>query len=236
MGGRTSSGFLERIDDRLWISEDPLRIFGISLGRRMTVIGLPDGGLFVHSPWEMTSDRKQRFLELGQVRFIVAPGRFHDLYLDEALAAFPQAELHVTPSLFSRFSSRTKTFPLSDRSVSPWGDVIEQHEFLAGILHSETVFFHQESRSLLVTDLCFCLEDRSLMTRLVGGGLGVYHRFSPTRDIHLWTLGQRRRLRDSVERVLEWPFTRIVPAHGELVPENGRAVFEAAFRWVWRKM
>ena len=70
------------------------------------------------------------------------------------------------------------------------------------------------------------------MTRLVGRGFGVYQRFSPTRDIRLWTLGQRRLLRASVERVLEWPFTRIVPAHGERIPENGRTLFEAAFRWV----
>ncbi|MCL4461326.1 MAG: DUF4336 domain-containing protein [Nitrospirae bacterium] len=73
------------------------------------------------------------------------------------------------------------------------------------------------------------------MTRIVGGGLGVHHRFSTTRDIRLWTLGDRRRLRDSVDRVLAWPFTRIVPAHGEMVPENGRAAFEIAFRWIWGK-
>ena len=223
---------LQRLDEHLWIAEDPLPFFGIVLGRRMTVIRLPDGGLFVHSPWEMTADRKPQLEDLGQIRYIVAPGRFHDLYLDQALKAFPLAELHAIPTLFRRFSSRPGTFPLSARDVSPWGDAIEQHEFLAGPFHSETVFFHRESRSLLLADLCFRLGGRGLMTRLVGRGLGVYQRFSPTRDIRLWTLGQRRLLRDSVERVLEWPFTRIIPAHGERIPENGRTVFEAAFRWV----
>ncbi|MCL4461934.1 MAG: DUF4336 domain-containing protein [Nitrospirae bacterium] len=241
MGGRIGSGFreresvLQRIDDHLWIAEDPLKLFGIDLGRRMTVIGLPDGGLFVHSPWEMTAERKRRLLELGHVRFIVASAGFHDLYLDQALAAFPQGEFHAIPSLFRRFSSRLKTFPLSDRAVSPWGEAIEQHVFWAGPFHSETVFFHRESRSLLLADLCFRLEDGGLLARFLGGGFGVYRRFSPTRDIRLWTLGQRRRLRASVDYVLEWPFTRIVPAHGELVLENGRTVFEAAFRWVRRK-
>ena len=95
------------------------------------------------------------------------------------------------------------------------------------------MFFHRESRSLLVTDLCFRLEDRGGTTRLAGRVLGVYQKFSPTRDIRLWTLGDRRRLRDSVDRVLAWPFTRIVPTHGEMVPENGWSAFEAAFRWVW---
>lgn len=241
MGGKIGSAIrergsmLKRIDKHLWIAEDPLQIFGIVLGRRMTVISLPDGDLFVHSPWEMTPDKKLRIEELGQVRYIVAPGRFHDLYLDQALAAFPLAELHAIPSLLRRFSSRPETFPLPDQAGSPWGDAIEQHAFWAGPFHSETVFFHRESRSLLLADLCFRLDNRGLMTRLVGGGFGVYHRFSPTRDIRLWTLGQRRLLRASVERVLEWPFTRIIPSHGEIVPENGRTVFETAFHWVLRK-
>lgn len=121
---------------------------------------------------------------------------------------------------------------LSERTVSPWGDAIEQHEFLAGPFHSETIFFHRESRSLLLSDLCFHLVGGGRMTRLFGGGFGVYNRFAPTRDIRLWSLGQRRLLRASVEKVLEWPLTRIVPAHGEMVPENGREVFEAAFGWV----
>ncbi len=223
---------LQRVDAHLWIAGDPLRVFGIELGRRMTVIALPDGSLFVHSPWEMTPERKRRLLDLGQVRYIVAPGRFHDLYLEQALEAFPQAELHAIPSIFRRFSSRPGAFPLPDRAVSPWGDAIDQHAFRAGPFHSETVFFHRESRSLLPADLCFRLEGRGPMTRLAGHGFGVHQRFSPTRDIRLWTLGQRRLLRASVERVLEWPFERIVPAHGEMIRENGREVFEAAFGWV----
>ena len=76
---------LQRVDEHLWIAEDPLQFFGIVLGRRMTAIRLPDGGLFVHSPWEMTADRKPELEELGQVRYIVAPGRFHDLSLDQEL-------------------------------------------------------------------------------------------------------------------------------------------------------
>lgn len=228
---RERESVLQRIDKHLWIAEDPLQIFGIVLGRRMTVIGLPDGGLFVHSPWEMPADRKPRLEELGQVRYIVAPARFHDLYLEQALEAFSLAELHAIPSIFQGFSSRPGTFPLSDRSVSPWGDAIEQHAVRAGPFHSETVFFHRESQSLLLADLCFCLSDRTLMTQLVGRALGVSNRFAPTRDIRSWTMGCRQELRASIEKVLKWPFTRIIPAHGEIVPENGRQVFREAFRW-----
>lgn len=220
------------IDDRLWVESNPFETLGIVLGRRMMVIRLGDGSLFVHSPGEMTSDRKKRLEDLGTVWYIVAPGRFHDLFLDQALRDFPSAELHAVPSVFSRFSSRPKTYPLSDCSPSPWADEIEQYDFWAGPIHSETVFYHRETRSLILADFCFCLTDRGLMTRLVGGCFGVYNRFSPTRDIRVWTLGNRRRLRASVEKVLEWPFTKIIPSHGEMIRDNGRAVFGAAFRWI----
>ena len=46
-----------------------------------------------------------------------------------------------------------------------------------------------------------------------------------------WTMGCRQELRASIERVLKWPFTKIIPAHGEVVPENGREVFWEVFRW-----
>lgn len=99
---------LQKIDDTLWIAEDPLRIFGIALGRRMTVIGLPDGGLFVHSPWEMTADRKRRLLDLGPVRSIVAPGRLHDLYR----RTLAQRDGILSPE---------EPFPSPDRSLLPSG-------------------------------------------------------------------------------------------------------------------
>jgi len=221
------------VGEHICIEDEPFTFFGVVLGRRMIVIRLADGSLFLHSPGKMTDNRKQQLDALGSVRYIVAPGRFHDLFLDQALEVYPSAELHAIRPILSRFSSHTKTFLLSDRSIPPpWEKEIEQHDFWAGPLHSETVFFHRESRSLLMTDLCFCLSGRGLMTQLVGRGFGVYNHFAPTRDIHLWTLGQQSRLRDSVEKVLAWPFTKIIPAHGEIVRENGREVFQKAFRWI----
>jgi len=222
---------LQSMGKNIWIEEYPCKFFGVVLGRRMTVVRLSNGDLFVHSPGEMTCDRKKRLEELGRIRYIVAPGRFHDLYLEQALGAFPEAELHAVLPVFSRFSSRPRTFLLSDRSSPPWEDEIDQQYFWAGPFHSEMVFFHRESGSLLLADLCFQLSDQGLMTRLAGRVFGVYNRFSPTRDIRLWTMGQKRRVLASVEKVLDWPITRIIPAHGEIVRENGRTAFRDAFLW-----
>jgi len=39
---------LRRLDENLWVLERPLRIFGLEIGARMTVIRLANGGLFLH--------------------------------------------------------------------------------------------------------------------------------------------------------------------------------------------
>ena len=148
---------LQAIGDQIWIEEYPCKFFGVVLGRRMTVIRLTDGSLFLHSPGEMTDDRKQCLESLGRVGYIVAPARFHDLFLDGAIESFPSSELHAIRPVFSRFSSRPKTFLLSGQAVS-WGAEIDHHDFQAGPFHGETVFFHRESHSrfFLPTSVSVC--------------------------------------------------------------------------------
>lgn len=41
---------LREIDTGIWATEAPQRFLGAEVGTRMTVIGLADGSLFVHSP------------------------------------------------------------------------------------------------------------------------------------------------------------------------------------------
>ena len=78
------------------------------------------------------------------------------------------------------------------------------------------------------------------MTRLVGRLLGVAHRFSPTREsgCGLWD--------EDACVAPQWKGCWSGPLRGSFRPmgrwsrrtggrEDGRTVFEAAFRWVWEK-
>ena len=158
----TGGPMLQPIGKNIWVEEEPFSFSGIVLGRRMIVIRLEDGNLFLHSPGEMTEDRRRRIESLGRVGYIVAPARFHDLFLDRAVGAFPFSELRAIRPVLSRFSSRPQTFLLSDQTDPSWGEEIEQHDFRARPFHSETVFFHRESRFLLLSDLCFWLSMDSI--------------------------------------------------------------------------
>jgi hypothetical protein len=43
----------------------------------------------------------------------------------------------------------------------------------------------------------------------------------------------RRRMRASIERILEWDFDQIVVGHGALVKTDGKEIFLVAFRWLY---
>ena len=45
----TSDRVPRRLDQDLWVIDRPLRVYGLQIGCRMTVVRLTDGSLFLHS-------------------------------------------------------------------------------------------------------------------------------------------------------------------------------------------
>lgn len=71
---------LRQIDNHLWVAEQPLRYFGLSVGTRMTVIQLETGDLAVISPTQLSEQLRRQLDPLGQVAHIIAPNLFHYLF------------------------------------------------------------------------------------------------------------------------------------------------------------
>ena len=68
----------------LWTVDQPDFNTGIAkIGTRMTVIKLPSGGLFLHSPTKLDSETQQALGALGEVRAVVAPSRAHHLFVGD---------------------------------------------------------------------------------------------------------------------------------------------------------
>src|ERR1700684_1002966 len=90
---------LQPCGDSVWCHEQLIRFGGLPLWHRMTVVRLANGGLLVHSPTPLDADLKADLARKGAVVAVVAPSWWHDLYLDEWIAAFPAAELYAAPTL-----------------------------------------------------------------------------------------------------------------------------------------
>lgn len=58
---------------------------------RMTVIRLPDGGLFLHSPIRLDDGLRAELDALGTVRAVVAPNKAHHLYVGDYRVPYTKA-------------------------------------------------------------------------------------------------------------------------------------------------
>jgi Domain of unknown function (DUF4336) len=104
VGGRRRRAVKELVPDRLWIREMPLRLFGVELGTRMSVVRLSGegDGLWLHSPVALDRPLREELDELGRVRFVVCPNRGHHMFAGEYFAAYPDASFYAAPGLLEK--------------------------------------------------------------------------------------------------------------------------------------
>ena len=215
----------------LWVTERPQRFFGIEMGTRMSVVRLADG-LFVHSPVHLDNDTRRALDALGPVRAVVAPNRYHHLYVGEYFTAYPEARIYAAPGLPEKRNDLSFHGALTDEAPVLWAGQIDQLVFRALPVLNDVLFSHRRSRTLIVTDLVFnLLHTDSFAARLVFSLDGAYGRFGPSR---LWRLLTRDRAaaRAAVDRILSWDFDRVVMAHGDVLETGGHEAFRQGFAWL----
>ena len=117
---------LRSIADDLWVAEQRLRYLGVGLTTRMTIVRLADGILMVHSPIHLTDELKSAVASTGRVGFIVAPNRFHHLFVSDWQKAYPDAQTFCAPGLDTKRADLKFTAILGDDPPPAWADEIDQ--------------------------------------------------------------------------------------------------------------
>ncbi len=202
---------------------------GLPLGRQIVVVRLPAGGLWVHSPIPVTDELRRELAALGPVRHVMAPNLWHDECLREFQAEHPQAHFHAAPGLAARKRDVRFGAELSDTPHPEWAEVIEQHLVRGMPAMNEVVFFHRPSRSLILADLAFNFgPEGPWWFRWMMRGYGCWERLGPTR-LEKLMMRDRAAVRESIGRLLEWDFARVIVGHGHNVETDARARFAAAF-------
>ncbi len=223
---------MQQLHSDLWVTESPLRFLGLEVGARMTVVRLPGPKLLLHSPIAAAPDLVREVKALGPVAYIVAPNRLHHLFVGEWQRACPDALLYVAPGLDTKRADLAIAGVLADEPEPGWKGVVDQ-VLLAGFpLANEVVFFHRPSATLIATDLAFNIGSSSPpLTRLAFRLGGTYGRLSPTL-LERILVRDRAAFRHSLERVLEWPFERVVVAHGDVSEKGGREELVHGYSWL----
>jgi hypothetical protein len=198
----------------------------------MTVVRLPDFKLLLHSPIAAAADLVRKVKALGPVAYLVAPNRFHHLFVGEWQRACPDASIYVAPGLDTKRADLTIAGVLADEPEPGWKDAVDQVLVGGFPFANEVIFFHRPSATLIATDLAFNVGSSSPpLTRLVFRLAGAYGRLSPTLLERL-LVRDRRAFRQSLERILEWPFDRVVVAHGNVCERGGREELVRGYSWV----
>jgi hypothetical protein len=224
---------LRTLAPELWVAERPQRFLGVELGTRMTVVRLRDGGLWVHSPVAPDPGLRAAVHALGPVRFVVAPNRFHHLFVGAWAEAHPDAELHAAPGLPEKRRDLAFHALLGDAPPAGWKEDLDQVWVRGAPIANEVVFLHRASRTLIVADLAFHFgPEQPFATRLAARLLGAYGRLGPTRFERYLLFSDRAAARRAFDRIGAWDFERVVVAHGAIQERGGKEALLHSYAWL----
>jgi hypothetical protein len=228
-----------QLAENIWTVEGPevaYRLGGmvIPCPTRMTVAKLADGKLWLHSPVAYTTVLDQALRRLGCVSALIAPNSYHYAHVKAWAEMHGEAGVFASPDVLQKIDIPGCS-ALGTEPSGSWAHDIEQVSIDLGSF-KETVFFHRESRTLIVTDLMQTFEGarvRSFPIRLLlkaGGATGPNAR--PSIEIRLAARGHRDALRAGVARMIAWNPQRIILSHGPCIHTDAVAEIERAFSWI----
>jgi len=233
---------LKNISNDLWVAEQAQKYNGLEVGTRMTVIRLKDHRLMLISPICLNHELTSELNKLGVVSFIIAPNLMHHLYLEACVRAYPSAKVYVASGLEEKYKDLAKIHVLEQTAPKEWEGCVELHYFhgfavmeLKGArLINEVVFFHKASQTLVLTDTAYNIGSNStFLTKLVTFLLGSYKKLGPTLAEKLASK-DKEALLASYQKIMKWPFQKVIMAHGEIVESGGKAKFTKGYHWLLR--
>lgn len=221
---------LIQLDKNIWTAADSLKLAGMEFGMRMTVIRLGSGSLLLHSPIPIHQGLKEEIDSLGEVKYLIAPNRFHHLHITQCSRSFPDAELWAAPGLAEKRKDVKFDGVIVDETSFGSGAEIEQFLFEGIPLINEVVFYHSESKTLILTDLIFNFpKDVSPGFKLFLRLFGLYGGPKVSRLEYYLFLKDRDKARESARKVLSLDFGRVILAHRDIIPSGGKELVRKAF-------
>ena len=219
---------LELLAQEVWTAPMPLSMLGLQLGTRMTVVRLANGSLFLPSPIPLDGTLKDEIDALGPVRHIVAPNRFHHLFVGEVARAYPDARTYGARGLDKKRRDLRFDAILGSEGESAWASDLRSFE-LGGVALAESVFLHEPSRTLITADFMQNLGSPDhWLTRQYSKVAGIHRRPGVSRLVRAM-FRDRTKARKAVDRILDWDPKRVVLSHGEPIVQDGQAVIRDAY-------
>ena len=220
---------LIKIDANISIAQQKQKYIGLEVGTKMTIISVDNNELVIISPIKINDRLLNQINEIGIVKHIIAPNLFHYLYASDFKKLFPSAIFWAGSDL------KIKCPHLSiDQTLNHEGGNFNsslEYLFFDGFKTTtfngfeslkEFVFFHSPSKTLILTDTAYNIDNSfSPFLQLVAKITGDFNNLKPSFLEKIATT-DKEKIKESVKKVLEWNFDRVIVAHGSLIESNGK--------------
>jgi hypothetical protein len=221
------------------VDSGPIRVLGLPLPVRMTVIRLGSGDVLLHSPTRFDAGLKREIERQGPIRYLVAPNVAHWTFVQEWQRHCPEAGTFAAPGLRKRAQVKASGLRIdADLGQTPpaaWAGEIAQAVVPGGGGFREVALFHAPSRTLVLTDLVVNLEIGKLpflmrpAVRLLGaaapdGRAPAY--------LRLIVRMRRQEAAAAAERMLAFNPDRVIFSHGAWFERDGAARLRRSLRWL----
>ena len=227
----------EYIKDQIWILEYPIRFGGMDLFARMTIIKLDNGDLFIHDPCQIDDQVMHEIDAIGEVKYIIAPGSYHHLFVVDFQMKYPDAETFLCPGLERKRPDIKFDWILGNRPDHRWGNVLDQVVIQGTKYIWEVAFFHKPSKTLILVDLLENIGDdyrhsASLLLRFWWKAVFKMWNNPKAAPEYQMGWGKKNIVKNGLNKILGWDADRIILAHGELIEGNVNKVLGSA----WHKV
>ncbi|KAF9894556.1 hypothetical protein FE257_006441 [Aspergillus nanangensis] len=229
----------------------------LKFGGRGTLVKMESGSLAVFSPVTLTPEVREVVSGLGgNVKYIAALDLEHHIHVTSWKDAYPDAEILAPEGLLEKRQSSPeyKNTPFQHifrkedggkRSISPEFDKEFETEYVYGHQSRELVFLHKRSLTLIEADLLFNLPAREQYSRTGESATsGCFtSMISPLLSAqppatwqkrfqwYLLSGADRRAYIESVRRIDQWDFNRLIPCHGDVIESGAKGVFRTVMEW-----
>lgn len=228
---------IEYVKERIWLLEYPVRFGGMDLFGRTTIIRLENGDLIVHDPCKIDKLTKEKIDELGIVKYIIAPGSYHHLFVPDFQKKYSDAETYICPGLERKRPDIKFEWILGNKPDYRWEGAIDQVLVQGTKLICEVAFYHKSSRTLILVDLLENIGDD------YGHEAGLLLRFWWKTIFRMWNnpkaapeyqmgWGNKEVVKTALNKILSWDARRVIIAHGENIEEHVSETLAKAWKRV----
>jgi len=206
--------------------------FGFELPTRMSALPLAPGRVALISPVPIDDALATRIAALGEVAYLIAPNLLHHMYMGDALRRYPSARVLGPRGLRAKRPDLRLDLTLEEPLPEELTRAVDVRLIAGAPALSEFAFFHRATRTLVVTDLVFNIEQpRGWFAHLLFSLAGTRKRLAASRAIR-FMIKDRARFSASLQEILALPFENLVMAHGSVVRVEARARLAQAFSWL----